>query len=545
MLWLTDNAYDLGASGATRPRTGYFGTSVITPALTVSGLTSGRIPYLTTGGLFTSSGNLTFDGSNLGNSGTYLNGQISTFNIATSSNYSPISIAGDKAVMSAGGQYTPLIFISHDAASIRLANASIQFSTGGSSKVVLDSNGNFTLQTGSLYLNNGQTIVKGFTDNVAEYLINSLTQTSWTPYMTYTSSGGTANRGYIWGAYNNSGQQNPWMALWNGYLGVGTTSPNALIHTIAADGTTADLARFQQVNQGNLLIQSQQGSQNLGGSNGILFSNATGVIGWRTNATSGSAQMLLTANGSLALGTTNATGGALLTLQESSTNATALSMLNRNSNQKWSIAVDATAVDDKILAFIDATNAVVRMGLNTSSQLVVGTTGIGSQAASSGNFYDFSGQPIYLCSIAPAGQWYGTLAGTTQRICGALGNTGDPAYGYILLVPAYNGTLLNASVFTGKVYRFRGASYAGLEAYAAEITVASGYNSNFAGGVNFGNGQWEIVTCSYGGTLYIAIRTGLTSAGSMVIDGIYTNNFTPILVSDGSVSTVTVLKTLS
>jgi len=36
LLYANDNAYDLGASGATRPRTGYFGTSVVTPLLTVS-----------------------------------------------------------------------------------------------------------------------------------------------------------------------------------------------------------------------------------------------------------------------------------------------------------------------------------------------------------------------------------------------------------------------------------------------------------------------------------------------------------------------------
>ncbi len=34
----TDNTYDIGASGATRPRTGYFGTSVVTPAATISGV---------------------------------------------------------------------------------------------------------------------------------------------------------------------------------------------------------------------------------------------------------------------------------------------------------------------------------------------------------------------------------------------------------------------------------------------------------------------------------------------------------------------------
>lgn len=33
---VTDNTYDIGASGATRPRTGYFGTSLVTPLLTAS-----------------------------------------------------------------------------------------------------------------------------------------------------------------------------------------------------------------------------------------------------------------------------------------------------------------------------------------------------------------------------------------------------------------------------------------------------------------------------------------------------------------------------
>ncbi len=52
----TDNTYDIGASGATRPRTGYFGTSVITPSITtttatISGLTTGSVPFAGSGGL--------------------------------------------------------------------------------------------------------------------------------------------------------------------------------------------------------------------------------------------------------------------------------------------------------------------------------------------------------------------------------------------------------------------------------------------------------------------------------------------------------------
>jgi hypothetical protein len=91
----------------------------------------------------------------------------------------------------------------------------------------------------------------------------------------------------------------------SGNLGIGTSSPNAKLHILAADATTADLARFQQTNQGNLLIQSQQGGLNIGSANGILFSNATGNMGWRTGASSGDANMLLDANGNLGIGTTS------------------------------------------------------------------------------------------------------------------------------------------------------------------------------------------------------------------------------------------------
>jgi hypothetical protein len=60
-----DNTYDIGAAGATRPRTGYFGTSVITPALTVSGLTATRVTFAGTGGLLSDDPDLTFDGTSL------------------------------------------------------------------------------------------------------------------------------------------------------------------------------------------------------------------------------------------------------------------------------------------------------------------------------------------------------------------------------------------------------------------------------------------------------------------------------------------------
>jgi hypothetical protein len=64
-LLFVDNTYDIGASGATRPRTLYLGTSLITPAITNSGLTAGRVTYAGTGGLLTDSANFQFNGTSL------------------------------------------------------------------------------------------------------------------------------------------------------------------------------------------------------------------------------------------------------------------------------------------------------------------------------------------------------------------------------------------------------------------------------------------------------------------------------------------------
>ena len=54
LLTETDNTFDIGAAGATRPRTVYAGTSVVTPAATVSGLTPNAFMYPGAGGALTS-----------------------------------------------------------------------------------------------------------------------------------------------------------------------------------------------------------------------------------------------------------------------------------------------------------------------------------------------------------------------------------------------------------------------------------------------------------------------------------------------------------
>jgi len=83
LIFPSDNTYDIGAVGATRPRTGYFGTSVVTPALTVSGLTSTRVPVAGVGGLLGDFSTFTF------NSGT---GTVSATNFAASSGVTAASV---------------------------------------------------------------------------------------------------------------------------------------------------------------------------------------------------------------------------------------------------------------------------------------------------------------------------------------------------------------------------------------------------------------------------------------------------------------------
>jgi Chaperone of endosialidase len=65
-LIFTDNTYDIGASGATRPRSIFLAGSA-----TVGSLTSGRVTFSGTSGLLSDSANLTWDGTTLATGGKF------------------------------------------------------------------------------------------------------------------------------------------------------------------------------------------------------------------------------------------------------------------------------------------------------------------------------------------------------------------------------------------------------------------------------------------------------------------------------------------
>jgi len=85
-------------------------------------------------------------------------------------------------------------------------------------------------------------------------------------------------------------------------------------------------------------------------------------------------RMRITSGGAIGMNTSSPDSATVLTLRESSSLSGALSMLNRNGNQRWSLAVDAFAVDDKYFSIIDNTNSAVRMVITPSGNVGIGTS---------------------------------------------------------------------------------------------------------------------------------------------------------------------------
>jgi hypothetical protein len=199
--------------------------------------------------------------------------------------------------------------------------------------------------------------------------------TSNDPYVVGSSGSLTLNQGTANGvAYlNGSKVVTSGSALtYNGTgLGIGVSSASNPLH-IDFDGTAARIVRGSAVgfvyNTGtgstdSFRIQSNAGPVDIYTASGqpITFS------------ASASEQMRLTSTG-LGIGTSSLYSGTKLTIQESASNPGGIAIRNRNSTQTWQFSVDAAAVDDKILAFIDPGAGVVRMALDSSGNLGLGVT---------------------------------------------------------------------------------------------------------------------------------------------------------------------------
>jgi hypothetical protein len=231
------------------------------------------------------------------------------------------------------------------------------------------------------------------------------------------------------------------------------------------DGTNFAIGSGNRLLVGRTSVDANNfGIQNLGStafSSGIQFTYAgvgasaiwvpaANSLAFGADASSGTTeQMRLTSTG-LGIGTSSPTSNTRLTLQESASSSTALAMINRNSTQTWAVAVDATAVDDKILAFIDRSTDAVRMSLTNTGNLGLGVTPsawssvwkvIESAGASGVVLASANVNPVYLGS-----NWYSD--GTNRYKTTGAACLHEAGAGSFKWYTAPSGTAGNAITFT-------------------------------------------------------------------------------------------------
>ena len=373
--------------------TGVTGTLATTNGGTgLTSFTANGVVYASSTSALATGSALTFDGTNLTNTGNYLAGAgkgIAYSGDATRIFTPEDNVSGGLLQWSSGGI---LRFNSGSSNELmRLTSTGLGIGTSSPNAKLSVQGGNFAFQSTTTSGSTSVGYLSGYSDRGgSNYEIGRID----------FQTGAFSDAGNIlFYTKVGAGSLTERMRLdSSGNLGIGTSSPSTKLHVLAADATTADLARFQQTGQGNLLIQSQQGGINLGGANGILFSNAAGNMGWRTNATTGNAQMLLSAGGLLGIG--NTSPSQILTIGSTTTANTTARMLGSSTagsdTYQYSFGIDdVTDFAGIKLKFSErtqkglqiftqngygfpitfsASTTSTQMMLDTSGNLLVGTT---------------------------------------------------------------------------------------------------------------------------------------------------------------------------
>jgi hypothetical protein len=161
-----------------------------------------------------------------------------------------------------------------------------------------------------------------------------------------------------WGIYQGGASDKNYFA--------GTT----LIGTSTLTGSPKLLIKQSGANyyEGVSVLCSTNDSQITFGHTGSIAAIAstfgsTGAYYPLTFFTSDVERMRILNNGATGINTSSPNANTVLTLQESSALSGALSMLNRNANQRWSLAIDAAAIDDKYFSIIDNNAGAVRFAI--------------------------------------------------------------------------------------------------------------------------------------------------------------------------------------
>lgn len=192
----------------------------------------------------------------------------------------------------------------------------------------------------------------------------------------------------------------------SGKIGIGTTTPTDISNYggLTINGTNGGYAYFNinGADTGRIITDSAN----------FYFDNVnTGALIFRTTNSSTERMRILSA-GAIGMNTSSPNSATVLTLQQSSSLSGAISFLNRNSTQRFSIAIDATAVDDKCFSIIDNNVAAVRLAITPS-----GAVGIGTSSPSDG-----FGGTIANVKLALRNGTAGSAGGTSVLLIGGDNN---------------------------------------------------------------------------------------------------------------------------
>ena len=368
------------------------------------------------------------------------------------------------------------------------------------------------------------------------------------------SSGGTGLSSYTAGdlSYFASGTALTKLAIGtNGYILQSTGSaPSWVAASTVVGGAAGSNTQVQFNNSGALgasanltfngttLTANTIGAFTLGGTiagggnqiNNVIIGTTTPLAGAFTTLTASSTLSVNSTEATLQLNTTGQKAYALISGGGGNlTNGYFAIRNNTNSNNPFYIDPSAPA------------NCVY---ISSTGLAVTGTLSATGVATFLSNIVDTNNEPwtFRLFDAYADSQWLYTQKVYNQYI----GSSGDPSSAYVLLCEAYqNGATQNKTAYTGYVYWQRGSAGSGNFSFGAYVMVSAAYNSNSFGGKAIGGGQVDICQVTYSSVKYLAVRSPYTSSGDVYVSGFSSSAIAPTLVSDGSVSAVTVLQSLA
>jgi len=554
-----------------------------TGAVTLSTGTVNGVPYLNASKVLTSGAVLTFDGTILSSTrfAGALNGTVgattaNTGAFTTLTTSSTVTISGGTAngvayldgskVLTTGSALT---FDSADRLIVGAGSAAVGHRmevvpTGAGGAIAIRGLASTAVGYISWHANTAATEYARITSDNTSSLFFGL-GSAGADQMILTSSGLEVKQSQLIGYSSYAGIGTNGLAV-AGNVGIGTSSPAYKLDVAATSGACVIRSYASASADSYLETKSSTGSA-------IYGIDATGAYVYTATAipvrffTNNNERMRIDSSGSLVVGGTSAIAGTVLTLQETASLGAALALKNRNSTQTWKLSVDAAAVDDKILAFIDNGTSTVRMALTDTGNLGLGVTpntgwangykaiqNLGTSwfattsrdanfgtnvyvAAGGYKYIDASAASLYTQFLG-AHSWYSStsaqVAGTdpvfsqamTLFASGslALGTTSDPGGGHFAIGPdsAKTATSLmwlantGGRLYIGKESSAGGTIINGTAAYAGVIATNNAYP------LQFGTDNATRMTLDASGNLLVgqtALLLGPVDTKSLEING--------------------------